>query len=104
MSELARSPIRYEVSLPVRFRAEGELSWTAGALANLSVSGLCLLSAEADLIPGQSVELVIETTDKFLRLVSRRIRARVVWAQGGRYGVQFAKQTRDPFAGLVRKE
>lgn len=104
MSTLPRSPVRYDVTLPVRFRTTSDLSWTDGHLANLSATGLCLLSPEADLLPGQSVELVVETTDKFLRTTARRIRAKVVWSQGGRHGIEFARRATNPFAGLSRND
>lgn len=97
MSGMQRSPVRYDISLPVRLRENSAHAWTDGVLANLSATGLCLTAPKADLLPGQSVELVIETTDKFLRRVARRIRAKIVWARDGRYGVQFNRRTHDPF-------
>lgn len=100
---IRRAPVRYEVSLAARFRAVGEQDWSEGQLANLSAGGLCLVAAEADLLAGQEVEIVIETVDKFLRAVPRLIRARVVWSRGGRHGVQFARPAAgDPFAGTQR--
>jgi hypothetical protein len=96
---IARNPVRYDVEMPARYRGQGNPNWNDGLLANLSVGGLCLVAPEADLLPGQAIEIVIETTDKYLRVVPRRIPARVVWSRGGRHGVEFTKRaTGDPFA------
>lgn len=102
MSQIARLPTRYDVSLPVRFRSEQDLGWTPGQLANLSSGGLCIVSPNADLLPGQALEILVETTDKFLRTTARRIKARVVWSRDGRHGVQFARAAPDPFQSSPR--
>lgn len=90
---IRRQPKRFPVELSARFRsADGaEKDWVEGHLVNLSEGGLCLKAEAEILIPGEVLEIVIDSIDKKGVKHKRLMRAKVVWRKEGRAGVQFMK-------------
>lgn len=103
MTEIKRQPKRFPVDMPARFRAAEEPGeWLEGRLLNLSEGGLCLAAAAEFLLPGEIVEIVIESVDKKGVPRRRLVRAKVVWRKNGRAGVQFMRSQSLPMARKKR--
>ncbi|MCM2280705.1 MAG: PilZ domain-containing protein [Bdellovibrionaceae bacterium] len=89
---MKRQPQRFQVNIPARFRPAGtSTEWLEGRLLNLSEGGLCLESQGQTLLPGEILEIVIDTIDGKGIPRKRFIRAKIVWRKDGRTGVQFMR-------------
>ncbi len=93
MSDIKRLPPRFPVDMSARFRsAEGEnAEWREGRLLNLSEGGLCLKADSESLMPGEILEIVIDSVDKKGIARRRLLRAKVVWRKADKAGVQFMR-------------
>ena len=88
-----RSP-RYQTErLPIMVRSVGTFVWGRGIVLNLSTTGVQIYS-NAKLTAGGEVEMEFVTVDKQGRKNRRKMRAKIVWANGSRYGCQFMPTSR----------
>jgi hypothetical protein len=89
---------RFKVDLPARFRLVGKFRWRQGALLNLSKGGVCLLSRGIDgaLVINDELEIEVATIDGEGRIQVRRLKSKVMWRRGNRYGLEFKKPARRP--------
>jgi hypothetical protein len=91
MAYQTRSPRYQTEKLPIMIRQVGTFVWAKGSVLNLSASGVQVYSA-AKLAPGADVEIEFLTVNAQGQSTRRRMNARIVWYQGGRYGCQFVKR------------
>ena len=79
---------RFRVELEAKFRFVGTFQWTDVTVVNLSSTGLCL-QTRAELLPGDLIEMEIETFDSVQHAHRRRLVATVQWRRWLRYGLKF---------------
>jgi hypothetical protein len=85
-----RSPRFQTERLPITIRSHGTFVWAHGIVLNLSQSGVQVHTA-AQLSQGSDVEIEFNTVNKQGRKTRRRMRAKIVWMSGQRYGCHFKK-------------
>jgi hypothetical protein len=93
MALKTRSPRFQTERLPVMIRPTGTFTWNRGTVLNLSATGIQIF-ASTKFEVGVEVEMEFLTINKQGRKTRRKMRAKIVWQQGSRYGCQFTRSSR----------
>lgn len=99
MSHAARKDTRYRTNLKANFRPVGRFTWIATKILNLSKGGVMLESPKHELPKGLEIEIEFTTVDRDGKTNRRRLRGKIAWKKGYRYGVEFTAQAQKAKSG-----
>ena len=89
MSHASRKDTRYRTNLKANFRPVGKFTWIATKILNLSKGGVMLESPNHELTKGLEIEIEFTTVDREGKTNRRRLKGKIAWKKGYRYGVEF---------------
>ncbi len=86
MSRAEQKYPRYDTETRARIRLLGGPDWTEVTLVNISKGGACVVSA-VEFSQNTVIEIIVNSPNPEVRM--HNFMARVVWAEGQRFGIQF---------------